>query len=78
MAQTILPIEPFLEWMEGRLKHYSCIESFAEALGTTERTIYRLREQETISEGLADRLITREGGFALIEIYPELYETTTI
>ena len=84
-AQDLVCIKPFQEWIEKCLKNYS-IEEFALIVETSPRSIHRWRtgreidkrgKQRIINEiplHTVDTAITREGGNALWELYPKLYE----
>lgn len=84
-ANDLVPIKPFQEWIENRLRVYS-IEEFALIIETSPRSVHRwrtgkeidkkgrLRIIEEIPLHTVDTAITREGSNALWELYPKFYE----
>jgi hypothetical protein len=84
-AQDLVPIEPFQEWIENRLRVYS-IEEFSLIIETSPRSVHRWRTGKEVDKKgrlriigeiplhTVDTAITREGNNALWELYPKFYE----
>lgn len=82
----LMPIEPFQAWIESRIEVYGSVEDFAIAVHTSPRTVLRWRTGREIGKNGKERVfkkiplntvdlaITRDGNYALWEIYPELYK----
>lgn len=82
----LVPIKPFQEWIERRIEVYGCIEDFATAVHASPRSVHRWRTGRELGKNGKERVfnkiplntvdlaVTREGTYALWEIYPELYK----
>lgn len=82
----LMPIKPFQQWIDSRIEVYGSIEDFAVAVSTSPRTVHRWRTGREIGKNGKERVfdkiplntvdlaITRDGAYALWEIYPELYK----
>lgn len=82
----LMPIAPFQAWIESRIEVYGSIEDFAIAVHTSPRTVLRWRTGREIGKNGKERVfnkiplntvdlaLTREGNYALWELYPELYK----
>lgn len=82
----LMPLKPFQKWIEGRLEFYESIDDFAAAVESNPRTVLRWRTGREMGKNGKERVfdkiplntvdlaITREGNYALWEVYPELYK----
>lgn len=77
-----LPIEPFAQWLEGKVEQYGSMERLTAAVGMLDsaplrRAIRRRdggRRKDYVKLDTVDFALTHEGSTLLQDLYPELYE----